>query len=100
MKIERCPFCGSSDENIGRTSESVIRFWVHCRTCYYDGPAKATVEQAIDAHNRLSRIVRAAEEWAVADAGYRTDGGCMEWADRLTDARRELRRAVEGGRAE
>jgi len=61
MKIERCPFCGSSDENIGRTSESVIRFWVHCRTCYYDGPAKATVEQAIDAHNRLSRIVRAAE---------------------------------------
>ena len=91
MKIEPCPFCGSSDENIGRTSESVIRFWVHCRTCYYDGPAKATVEQAIAAHNRLSRIVRAAEEWAKA----RRTGTMLE----ISETGNELLLAVEGGNA-
>ena len=90
MKIERCPFCGSSDENIGRTSESVIRFWVHCRTCYYDGPAKATVEQAIDAHNRLSRIVRAAEAW---EREEKIPGNLFK----IQEAEEALRKAVEGG---
>lgn len=90
MKIEPCPFCGSSDENIGRTSESVIRFWVHCRTCYYDGPAKATVEQAIDAHNRLSRIVRAAEAWVREE---KIPGNLSK----IQAAEEALRKAVEGG---
>ena len=88
MKIEPCLYCGEGMKEL----------------CYGDAQCLgcgAIVEYCnIPLHNRLSRIVRAAEDWAVADAGYRTDGGCMEWANRLTDARRELRRAVEGGRAD
>lgn len=91
MKIEPCPICGSEVRfDLGDLS-------ARCESCFYTGP---TDDNEAAAHNRLSRIVRAAENWAVADAGYRTDGGCMEWADRLTDARRELRRAVEGGHAD
>ena len=90
MKIEPCPFCGS--EVITDTFERIS-----CPNCCYRG---GVLLDSNEQHNRLSRIVRAAEDWAVADAGYRTDGGCMEWADRLSDARRELRRAVEGGRAD
>jgi hypothetical protein len=91
MKIEPCPICG---EPVLKFANSSGLNLFKCRGCSYTIGAHDT-----EKHNRLSRIVRAAEEWAVADAGYRTDGGCMEWADRLTDARRELRRAVEGGRA-
>ena len=87
MKIEPCLYCG---DNL----KELVSGDAQCLGC------GAIVEYCnIPLHNRLSRIVRAAEDWAVADAGYRTDGGCMDWADRLTDARRELRRAVEGGRA-
>lgn len=103
--IEPCPFCESSDENIGRTSESVIRFWVHCRTCCYDGPAKATVEQAIDAHNRLSRIVRAAERFIAARNAYIVNIGespiheieTIDGAKEVCLAESELAEAVEGG---
>ena len=99
MNIEPCPFCGSSDENIGRTSESVIRFWVHCRTCYYDGPAKATVEQAIDAHNRLSRIVQAAKAWAKAKRRMQSTEGDehIQAEVEYLVASGELSKAVEGG---
>ena len=90
MKIEPCPYCGEECIPTGGGYLKCLNI-----RCPYHVPA-----EQLEQHNRLSRIVRAAEDWAVADAGYRTDGGCMEWADRLTDARRELRRAVEGGRAD
>ena len=93
MKIEPCPYCGSPVNYELGISGAICSN----RECFYEGPIN---DEGAEKHNRLSRIVRAAEDWAVADAGYRTDGGCMEWADRLSDARRELRRAVEGGRAD
>ena len=92
MKIEPCPVCGAE---VGEFYDACGLFFYKCSKCSY-----RIGRHDVNAHNRTSRIVRAAEDWAVADAGYRTDGGCMEWADRLTDARRELRRAVEGGRAD
>ncbi len=118
MKIEPCPFCGSSDANIGRTSESVSLFWVHCRTCYCDGPAKETVEQATDAHNRLSRIVRAAEMLAKVLPEKWQQDILIRWLDgydmikgttskeiqtvmgELFGKAGDLKEAVEGGRAD
>ena len=96
MKIEPCPFCGVNLVRLYYHKADGGPEWVECANCHAKGDKRALKQDAIDSWNRLSRIVRAAEDWAVADAGYRTDWGCMEWADRLSDARRELRRAVEG----
>jgi hypothetical protein len=103
MKIEPCQFCGSSDANIGRTSERVSLFWVHCRTCYCDGPAKETVEQATDAHNRLSRIVRAAEEYhRIRSLSLMSGHLYNDPLDRQAERRAisAIFDAVEGGRAD
>ena len=55
MKIEPCPFCGSEVRfDLGDLSAK-------CESCFYTGP---TDDNEAASHNRLSRIVRAAEEWA------------------------------------
>ena len=54
MKIEPCPICGSEVRfDLGDLS-------ARCESCFYTGP---TDDNEAAAHNRLSRIVRAAEEW-------------------------------------
>ena len=53
MKIEPCPFCGSEVRfDLGDLSAK-------CESCFYTGP---TDDNEAASHNRLSRIVRAAEQ--------------------------------------
>lgn len=82
MKIEPCPFCGS--EVIADTFERIS-----CPACCYRG---GVLMDSIAQHNRLSRIVRAAEKWAKA----RRTGTMLE----ISDAANAVLVAVEGGRAD
>lgn len=80
MNIEPCPFC-----------EEEVRFDLgdlsaKCVSCFYTGP---TDDNEAAAHNRLSRIVRAAEKWAKA----RRTGTMLE----ISETGNELLLAVEGG---
>ena len=50
-KIERCPFCNSSDLTV------ISRFLVHrvsCNTCKSNGPRDKTLERAISNWNAIS----------------------------------------------
>ena len=49
--LEKCPFCGGNGEVI---ITSNLSRYVACRKCYAFGPARETVEQAIDAWNKRS----------------------------------------------
>jgi len=82
MKIEPCPFCGS--EVITDTFERIS-----CPNCCYRG---GVLLDSNEQHNRLSRVVRAAEKWAKA----RRTGTMLE----ISETGNELLLAVEGGGAE
>lgn len=97
MNIEPCPFCGKEVRfDIGDLSAK-------CGACLYTGP---TDDNEAAAHNRLSRIVRAAEAWAKAvrfeeeaTSGKRCvptkiQSDAQDWLDEAEDA---LLEAVEGG---
>lgn len=81
MNIEPCPFC-----------EEEVRFDLgdlsaKCVSCFYTGP---TDDNEAAAHNRLSRIVRAAEAWASEE---KIPGNLFK----IQEAEEALRKAVEGG---
>ena len=83
MNIEPCPFCGKEVRfDLGDLSAK-------CVSCFYTGP---TDDNEAAAHNRLSRIVRAAEAWA----GLFMSGVSEEYIP----ACRALMGAVEGGRSD
>lgn len=82
IKVEPCPFCGS--EVIADTFERIS-----CPNCCYRG---GVLLDSNEQHNRLSRIVRAAEEWAKA----RRTGTMLE----ISEAGNALLEAVEGGRSD
>lgn len=87
MKIESCPICGKEVRfDLGDLSAK-------CVSCFYTGP---TDDNEAAAHNRLSRIVRAAEKLAVA----LQDEKVHDYDDRYTavvnEAEDELCKAVSG----
>jgi hypothetical protein len=84
MKIEPCPFCGSEVRfDLGDLS-------ARCESCFYTGP---TDDNEAAAHNRLSRIVRAAEAWVKEEA---IPGNLSK----IQDAEDALRGAVNKGGGE
>ena len=100
MTLEPCPFCGEEVRfDLGDLSAK-------CESCFYTGP---TDDNEAASHNRLSRIVRAAEEWAkavrfeeAATSGKRcvpikTQLDAQDW---VTEAEDALLEAVEGGRSD
>jgi len=83
MNIEPCPFCGEEVcFDLGDLSAK-------CVSCFYTGP---TDDNEAAAHNRLSRIVRAADAWVKA----RRTGTMVE----ISEAGYALMAAVEGGEGE
>jgi hypothetical protein len=82
MKIEPCPFCGSEL----RYSLGTLSTLCKNPECLYEGPID---DENAQKHNRLSRIVRAAEKWAKA----RRTGTMLE----ISETGNELLLAVEGG---
>ena len=80
MKIEPCPFCGS--EMTLSTHERL-----NCQNCCYRG---GVLLESVDQHNRLSRIVRAAEAW---EREEKIPGNLFK----IQEAEEALRKAVEGG---
>jgi hypothetical protein len=80
--IEPCPFCGS-EVSIGDFER------ISCPACCYRG---GVLMDSIAQHNRLSRIVRAAEEWA----RLLPHGPSGEYVKAVN----ALFEAVEGGRAD
>lgn len=85
MNIEPCPYCGSPVNYELGISGAICSN----RECFYEGPIN---DEGAEKHNRLSRIVRAAEKWAKA----RRTGTMLE----ISETGNELLLAVEGGRAE
>ena len=59
-KPEPCPFCGH--EVSKKTHMNTGRNWIECNNCHYTSAEKSTIEDAIAAHNRVSRAVRAAKK--------------------------------------
>lgn len=84
MKIEPCPVCGAE---VGEFYDACGLFFYKCSKCSY-----RIGRHDVSAHNRLSRIVRAAEDWA----GLFMSGISEEYVP----ACRALMEAVEGGRAD
>lgn len=83
MNIEPCPFCGS--EVITDTFERIS-----CPNCCYRG---GVLLDSNEQHNRISRIVRAAEAWVREE---KIPGNLSK----IQEAEDALRNAVEGGRAD
>lgn len=90
MTLEPCPYCGGP-----------VRYGLGVKgaicldpACFYEGPMD---DEGAEKHNRLSRIVRAAEEYVDArqkdygDYAYKGEGGFACGKYEL------LRMAVEGG---
>jgi hypothetical protein len=82
MTLEPCPYCGGP-----------VRYGLGVKgaicldpACFYEGPMD---DEGAEKHNRLSRIVRAAEKWAKA----RRTGTMLE----ISETGNELLLAVEGG---
>ena len=115
MKIEPCPICGGTNVRIINNSGDSIgaeclneedllemKAEVRCVECGHAGGQSwgkwlkssniHCLKERIDEWNRLSRIVRAAEEWAKA----RRTGTMIE----ISESGNELLVAVEGGRAD
>jgi len=98
MKVEPCPFCGS-EVNVDTLER------ISCPNCCYRG---GVLLESNECHNRLSRIVRAAETYVRVRHQYVKDvlaGGEFEvenvdGAMAVSIADRALVDAVEGGRAE
>ena len=99
MKIEPCPFCGS-EVSIGDFER------ISCPACCYRG---GVLMDSNAQHNRLSRIVRAAEKWAKAvrfEAEATSGKRCvpskiqLDAQDWVTEAEDALLVAVEGGRSD
>ena len=86
MKIEPCLYCGAELE-INDENEGIA--WCPTEGCPYFA---FTVDPVLSAHNRLSRIVRAAEEWARL-LPHGPSGEYVKAVDALCAA-------VEGGRSD
>ena len=86
MKIEPCPFCGSDV----RYSLGTLSALCKNPECSYEGPID---DEGAEKHNRLSRIVRAAEDWVREE---KIPGNLSK----IQEAEDALRNAVEGGRAD
>ena len=85
MKIEPCPLCGCpcgiSDDDVVSCTNYSYRYDSDC---------------ALEVHNRLSRIVRAAEELAKALKDERDNEYRDEYTDVVNKAEVALEEAVEG----
>ena len=65
MQIEPCFYCGEDEVTVSSyPNGEQWQYWTVCGACEAQGPLCDSEEKAITAHNRLSRIVRAAEAWA------------------------------------
>ena len=64
-KLESCPFCGDKGEvhliEIKDPKENFVR----CARCFYTSPHCDYANEAVAAHNRVARAVRAAEKGEV-----------------------------------
>lgn len=94
MKIEPCPYCQRDVSfDLGTLS-------VHCPACFYTGPDD---DEGAAKHNRLSRIVRAAEAWnkarrrLSASLNSEVEGENTAAAAEYLITKDALRKAVEGG---
>lgn len=67
-KTEPCPFCGGeTHNNLGHLKVGVVHYWVDCISpdCMYRSAHYTDKDEAIAAHNRVAKAVRAAEKgWA------------------------------------
>ena len=65
-KPENCPFCGKNFVSVINHKAHPNKCAVECYNreddCCYRGPFKSTEAEAIAAHNRVARAVRAAKE--------------------------------------
>ena len=64
-KPENCPFCGGeTHNNLGHLKAGVVHYWVDCISpdCMYRSAHYTDEADAIAAHNRVARAVRAARE--------------------------------------
>lgn len=87
MKIEPCPLCGCP---CGISDDDVVS----CTNCSY----RYDSDCALEVHNRLSRIVRAAEEYVMAREAIPGQVFAEFGDDSVSfPAYEELRGAVEGG---
>jgi hypothetical protein len=92
MKVEPCPFCG------GEVRFDLGDLSAKCSSCFYTGP---TDDNEAAAHNRLSRIVRAAEEYVMAREAIPGEVFAEFGDDSVSfPAYEELKDAVEGGRSD
>lgn len=60
--IEPCPFCGVDLVRLHYKEADGWPEWVECANCHATGDKRTFKQDAIDSWNRLSRIVRAAEQ--------------------------------------
>lgn len=104
--IEPCPFCG---HEVGEFYDACGLFFYKCAKCSY-----RIGRDGVDAHNRLSRIVRAAERLvkarkALVDAfalmdmdfpHFSVSEKARDMDFEIEQANRALTDAVEGGRAD
>lgn len=90
--IEPCPICGSEV-----VFHKVIEV-AQCKNykCLYEGPIH---DKGAEKHNRLSRIVRGAEEWAKAKRGMQSTEGDehIQAEVEYLVASGDLSKAVDGG---
>ena len=106
MNIEPCPFCGVNLVRLHYHKADGGPEWVECANCHAKGDKRALKQDAIDSWNRLSRIVRAAEDWAKpedefdAAAKFGPVGRYEKAVDWANASYRALKDAVEGGRAD
>ena len=92
MKIEPCLYCGAELE-INDENEGIA--WCPTEGCPYFA---FTVDPVLSAHNRLSRIVRAAEEYVMAREAIPGEVFAEFGDDSVSfPAYEELKDAVEGG---
>ena len=64
-KIEPCPFCWN--RHLAITKDGNNLFSVSCTACLYESLHHMNRDNAISAHNRMARAVRAAKESEVQD---------------------------------